>query len=411
MCKIRIKNFGPITTGFGEDDGFMDIARVTVFIGDQGTGKSTVTKLVSTLTWLEKALVRGELREKDITSHNKFVTKHCAYQNIHNYFSEQTAIDYQGKAYAFHYAQQKIEVTKNQKNGYQLPKIMYIPAERNFLSVVDRPGLLKNLPSTLYTFLDEFEKAKQHIGKGVNLPVGNVTFEYQKLNKLASIAGKGYRIRLSEASSGYQSVVPLFIVARYLSLSLEADSDTSSERLSFAEQERIRREIRTILTNEKLSDEVKKASLEELSAKFRNSCFVNIVEEPEQNLYPISQQKILFNLLEFVNKQQGNKLIITTHSPYIISYLTFAVKGHSLIEKINKAANKDELMKQLEAVIPSASCLPADDALIYEIYEGGEIKKLQTYEGLPSDDNLLNTLLAQSNETFDRFFELEELCR
>ena len=56
MSKIRIKNFGPIKEGFQENNGWIDIKKVTLFIGNQGSGKSTVAKLISTFTWLEKSL-------------------------------------------------------------------------------------------------------------------------------------------------------------------------------------------------------------------------------------------------------------------------------------------------------------------------------------------------------------------
>lgn len=42
MSKIRIKKFGPIKEGSVDNDGFMDIRKVTLFIGDQGSGKSGV---------------------------------------------------------------------------------------------------------------------------------------------------------------------------------------------------------------------------------------------------------------------------------------------------------------------------------------------------------------------------------
>ena len=58
MSKIRIRNFGPIKDGFKENSGWMDVNKLTVFIGGQGSGKSTVAKLISTFTWMEKALVR-----------------------------------------------------------------------------------------------------------------------------------------------------------------------------------------------------------------------------------------------------------------------------------------------------------------------------------------------------------------
>ena len=59
MSKIKIKNFGPVKAGLSNDE-WLDINKVTVFIGNQGSGKSTVAKVISTFTWIEKALVRGD---------------------------------------------------------------------------------------------------------------------------------------------------------------------------------------------------------------------------------------------------------------------------------------------------------------------------------------------------------------
>ena len=39
MNKIKIKNFGPIREGYQSDDGWMDIKKVTLFIGNQGSGE------------------------------------------------------------------------------------------------------------------------------------------------------------------------------------------------------------------------------------------------------------------------------------------------------------------------------------------------------------------------------------
>ena len=36
---------------------------------------------------------------------------------------------------------------------------------------------------------------------------------------------------------------------------------------------------------------------------------------------------MLESLLSFNNENENNKLIITTHSPYLINYLTLAVKA------------------------------------------------------------------------------------
>ena len=66
----------------------------------------------------------------------------------------------------------------------------------------------------LYTFLDEYEEAKKNNSESIQLPIGNLKFEYRKQNKKSWLIGEDYRIELIEASSGFQSFVPFFLVTR-----------------------------------------------------------------------------------------------------------------------------------------------------------------------------------------------------
>jgi predicted ATPase len=410
MSKIRIKNFGPIKEGFQENDGWIDVKKVTLFIGNQGSGKSTVAKLISTMTWIEKALSRGDFNEKDLTVYNRFV-KHCSYQNIQNYFHSKTRIEYEGKAYSILYEFGSVTILKNKDNGYHFPKIMYVPSERNFVSAVKNVRSLKGLPSTLYTFFDEFIDAIEELKGNVDLPINNVKFEYQKLNQLSWIIGEDYKIKLSEASSGFQSFVPLFIVTNYLSHSLKKEADSAIKEISIEEEKRIRKEVEKIYSNPNLSEEVKKASLEYLSSQFKYACFINIVEEPEQNLFPSSQRHVLNKLLQFVNMNKENKLVMTTHSPYIINYLTLCVKAESVYNTLDQRKTKanDPESLQINKIVPMSSTVNATDLAIYELDEhDGTIKKLPDYKGLPSDENKLNDSLEDSNELFAQLQEIEK---
>lgn len=406
MSKIKIRNFGPVKDGFGEE--WIDIRKVSVFIGNQGSGKSTVAKLISTLSWIEKAMVKGVLRQDELNTYNRF-TKQLAYQRIANYIQESTFIEYRGKAFTLKFENGSFTAVKAVENGYLLPKIMYVPSERNFLSVVDRPDKLKNLPLPLYTFNDEYDSAKIQYASGLELPINNTVFEYDKLNKLPHIIGQNqnFRIRLSEASSGFQSTVPLYLVSKYLTEKLHAEDDASLKENSLEEQRKLDKEIKAILDDNSLSSEVRQASLRQLSSKRKPSCFINVVEEPEQNLFPSSQHKILNALLEYVNDTTGNKLIVTTHSPYIINYLTIAIKGNSLLQRIS-TANKIDLKSKLNEIVPIKSCISSDDVVIYELRDSGEISQLKKYEGIPSDANFLNFFLSETNQLFDELLEIEE---
>ena len=97
MSRIRVKNFGPIKEGYLEDGGFMEVKKVTVFIGNQGSGKITVAKVISTLTWMEKAINRGDIATP--TSIDDFQI-HFKYQSLKSYFKCDTVIEYYGDAYS-----------------------------------------------------------------------------------------------------------------------------------------------------------------------------------------------------------------------------------------------------------------------------------------------------------------------
>lgn len=407
MSKIRIKNFGPIKEGYQENDGWMDVKKVTVFIGNQGSGKSTVAKLISTLIWIEKALVRGDFRDKDLT-YNSFMN-HCSYQNISNYFKVDCLIEYEGTAFTICFKKGDVYVKKNSENGYAFPKIMYVPSERNFVSSVRNVRNLKGLPSTLYTFSDEFIKAAEEIKGQAILPIDNVKFEYQKLNKLSWIVGEDYKIKLSESSSGLQSFVPLYIVSNFLANFLKRKEDNTVKEISIEEEKRIKKNVEQILFNPNITDEIKQASLELLSSKTSYSAFINIVEEPEQNLFPTSQWQMLKSLLEFNNMDKGNILIMTTHSPYIINYLSVAIQGEYLKTKISFSNRSEELLERLNKIVPVKSVVSSSDVVIYQLDEkNGRIKKLPDFEGIPSDKNYLNSSLREGNQLFDSLLEIEE---
>ena len=55
--KIRIKNFGPIKNGLLENEGWIDISKNTIFIGNQGSGKSTIAKIIAGLYEVEDGKV------------------------------------------------------------------------------------------------------------------------------------------------------------------------------------------------------------------------------------------------------------------------------------------------------------------------------------------------------------------
>nr|WP_320058405.1 AAA family ATPase [uncultured Bacteroides sp.] len=408
MSRIKIINFGPIKGDFSSSSGWVEIKKVTVFIGNQGSGKSTVAKLISTLIWIEKVLTRGDFKEKEFTA-VKFRNQFCGFHRISNYFiKDRTEIFYEGESYKFTYTREGdflIRKIDNGGNFYPLPQIMYVPAERNFISMVNKPNLIKQLPDALLTFLTEYDNAKSKIKGVFKLPINNALLEYTKTNDTVSVKGEDYKVKLTEASSGFQSIVPLYLVSLYLSESVK-DQANNATKMSSDEMKRFEEQVTNIWNNPDFTDAQRRIALSALSSKFNKSAFINIVEEPEQNLFPSSQWKIMQSLLAFNNSLDANKLIITTHSPYLINCFTVAIKAGILKREPNLS---EELRQRINEVYPIDSTIIPEDMAIYELDENkGIITLLENYHGLPSDDNYLNRMLEETNDVFANLLEIQQ---
>ncbi len=412
MRRIRIKNFGPIRSGLAEHESWMDIRKVTLFIGDNGTGKSAIAKMISTLSWMEKALFQRRLTQRDDLSRLNILEEYARYHKIENYFGPNTEIDYEGDAYRLSYRDERMtsRVMPGKDMGYHIPKIMYVGSERNFLSVASNPDKIPGLPASLGTFWDEFRAALEKLSGRLALPVDGVELSYGHQTETAYIHGTDnqYRIRLSEASSGIQSVAPLFVVSRYLSQSLREKSDKFTRKRSSEEERALEQEVDKILNTPGLSEDVRKIMLNKAAERYSITGFQNIVEEPEQNLFPDSQRKMLNALLEFTNSTAANELLITTHSPYLVSYISLAIKAAKVIKQL-KTKNPDEaLISKVSEIVPLISAINPENVIIYEIKKNGTIKELETEGGIPTDENDLNERLMQINELFSDLINIRQ---
>jgi hypothetical protein len=393
MSSIIIQHFGAIK----KCNTPIEIKKVTFFIGNQGSGKSTVAKLIATFMWIEKALVRGDYDRKWFERKNRFKNTFLPYHRIENYLKENTFIQYEGEAYIITYENESLKLEEKKNNNYSLPQIMYVPSERNFIAYVRSPKELKLSSEALKEFLTEFDNSKE-IVKNLSLPINETILDYDKSNDILSLKGEDYKIKLTEASSGFQSFVPIHMVSNYLVNTIKKDSGIKVS-MSGEEKDRFRKEVEQIYKNELFTDEQKRIAISVLSKKFNKTSFVNIVEEPEQNLFPTSQGNMLYSLLKINNEIVDNKLIITTHSPYLVNYVSLAVEAGKLKQGV--IAEKEG---RLNEIVP----INADDLAIYQLKEeDGTIKLLDSYEGIPSDENFLNNEIGRTNELFADLLDLQ----
>ncbi|MCF8337862.1 MAG: ATP-binding protein, partial [Bacteroidales bacterium] len=256
MVKIKVKNFGPIKEGYLDNDGWIEIEKNTFFIGNQGSGKSTLAKLISTFLWLEKALYRGDINKDEI--HLAKFKSILEFHQIHEYVNQKkernTYLEFIGEKnhFVFDYSTAPPKIDDPGNNTFPIPKIMYAPSERNFLSTIEDAYNIKGLPDNLFSFAEELKKAQKAFkGKKIDFRISDHKYEYDEEYDKSYIAGEEFKIDLLEASSGFQSFVPLYIVSKYLSDSVK--NGKNKNNLSVTQSVRMNNEIEAVLDDTTLT--------------------------------------------------------------------------------------------------------------------------------------------------------------
>ncbi len=125
--------------------------------------------------------------------------------------------------------------------------------------------------------------------------------------------------------------------------------------------------------------------------------FFLVVEEPEAHLFPIAQKEIV-DLLALLFNQGNSQIIITTHSPYILSALNNNLYAHTLGSKKPEA---------VDAVIDRQLWIDSGQVNAFMLEEGyarsimdTDLHLIQSAEIDKASDVIV--------DTFNRLFELED---
>lgn len=382
MAKLHIEGFGPIK----HCD--VTINHLTVLVGNQGAGKSTVTKLYSSLAWLEKAYRIGKLSATKKITKSAF-SELLQFQQISSYLNEKTVIKYEGEFCTIEYTDNAPSLTQQKdRSSYVLPKIQYIPAERNLLSVIDKYVQMPYLSDLMQNFIETFDIAVQsEYTKKLKLPVDDLQVRYDKRNHKIVVQSDEYSVPIGMAASGIQSLIPFAIVIHYFTERLfrnnkywKSDSLGGKKILDGL----LSKELGYIPDNLEKDEKLK-----EIRKGLFNSCFVAVLEKPEQNLFPNSQKEVMQFLLKELGSSIDNKLIITTHSPYILETINNCIYAGALSEK---GVKTDDL-------IPADEQISYDSISAYKIVDG-HTESIKVDELKQLDPEEIDSCSVKINETY-----------
>ena len=219
---------------------------------------------------------------------------------------------------------------------YEIYASIYIPAERNLMSVFTNNifSFLKsgsNIPESIKRFGSLYEAAKGE-NKNLSIDFMNIKVDFANENDKIVLDDAGTEIRFEQASSGMQSIIPLWAVFLY---------GIKNHSLGTA-----------------------------------------IIEEPEQNLFPTLQVDLVNNLVAQLNQTKAN-LLITTHSPYILSVLDNLIYANDVYQKARAADNKEQIQR-IEKLVDPSMLINYDEVAAYLCKDDGVVERM-------NDDEMRNT--------------------
>ena len=401
MSTITIRNIGPVK------DVTFDLNKVNVIMGPQGSGKSTIAKIISFCTWLNKvhAIKPFWLMEnQDI----KLLDSLKKYHRLGDeYFSEDSLIEYNGTSISFSYnkdGKKKVSVGLTGSREIKNRKVIYIPAERNFASVIPNLRNYTEDNDNIQDFIKNWYEAKRkynesHSLRILNLGINFYNVENNDIDRLALENGKD--IRLQIASSGLQSLVPLVTLFDYIARGIFKES----RPMSVEETDQLARQINQMIKLRDASNnsESKEFDSENLSRLYdlliskNYSSSTLIIEEPEQNLFPDTQKELIYYMLQLLNEtDRDHSLIMTTHSPYILYALNNCMMGY-LVKDYMPDYEKDELKSKNSWINP-------EFVSVWEIEQGkGTLRPIKNNKTGTISKHYFNAIM---NEVMEEYHDM-----
>lgn len=374
--KLIIKNFGPIKNVE------LEFRKVNILIGEQGTGKSTVGKVLSVVkNVLDRSdmqlWIKGEAASKERMDEyfNDEFKKNLDEYGITNYLNWDTYIEFRDSVFHLIYENTRVDLQKNPQGNKDRDTriIAYIPAFREAVMLLNKSifglaGLKAPLPQYFFSFGQYVSNAKN--SKSLYDYSNVLDIRYKNVNENDIIILKnGKEINIGEASSAVNSVVPLLLVFDYA-----VESNYSTDH-------RIYNHL---------------------------NCPYIIIEEPELNCFPTTQKKLMEYFISKIKYETTAdfdyycKLVITTHSPYILTSLNNVMYAYQVGQEHQREANE---------IIDKKYWINPDDVSAYMLLQDGTCEDI-----IDRQENLIKAEKIDGvsgflNEQFDALLNIELVPR
>ena len=370
MKRLVIRNIGPLK----EVD--IELAKINVIIGPQSSGKSCVLKIACYCAWVEKKIELAQSAE-EFMKEDYFVKELTRFHKLKGYFKNNSYIGYESDFTRFSYDAETKGFQFEWKAGrwdYRRPKVSYIPAERNMVAAIPNWFDVKLYDDNIQNFMADWDRARRSYTKQLEILNLDVSYKYDEKKNLDQVeVDENTTLELTNTSSGLQSLIPLYVHLNYITQVQNSDKEAQSysnikigERFlqtMYAElfgktgktDPLLQNASSTMahigpfllhFKNEKYADECR-----EIFDRYVNTHHAEIfLEEPENNLFPPTQSRLVDWLIKKTVGEHGACLFVATHSPYMMTaflekelkdFRLFLEKKEGKLSTVVTASEKD----------------------------------------------------------------------
>lgn len=327
--QLYIKNFGPIAQ--------MDIPLkpLMVFIGESGSGKSAILKLISLLKWVHKQnnlrtfFVKAGIAKKKSDYSRLNSEALLKTSGLSEFIRKDTEISFQ-IGDTLYQSKGKILTDTKLQGDLTLDKIAFVSENRGVLPDIYANKIPRNfkIPYYLEDTYNNFLTAFEQLDKKEFLIESTDLILFQKKGILPQFfvkdksVGNTFEMHLENSSSGTKTALFPEIIVSYL-----------TQKYDFGE-------VLTGAFNDFLMSKIQQmqqmGNMEAVKninpAHFTTKTLSVFIEEPELSLYPSAQRRLInrlakdcFPLGKELDRQV--QLAFATHSPYIVNHLNLLIKA------------------------------------------------------------------------------------
>lgn len=310
---IAIRNLGPV-----KDVVIDNIKPFTVFIGESGSGKSVLLKVLALFRRLPLRLAKAALLGSAVPN-NILLLEMLAESDLTYFVKNDTILEYTVTCsdntqllFSFKLDQTGIQPADYDFTGLIPPRSLYIPESRAALPMYLTRGVVQrgeDFGHYFHQILNAFLVAIR-CKPVTEIPFLGVNFEYDKsgvsptYNFVGRSSDQPFTIPYTIGSSGMQSVTPLLAIVRHFAHRSAQEVDIVTE-----------------------NDLALVPPFEVPASRTRLDFHI---EEPELSLFPSAQCDLIDTLVGhcFVENKPQVSTSMATHSPYILNHLNLLIKAH-----------------------------------------------------------------------------------